>query len=114
MADDRLVRAEVSFGFPTDVRILLASDSVEAMKLMGDLTPDVVIVDIRSGNAGGFSLSRDMSQTDRLRAVPILMLLERKQDEWLAQQAGATGWALKPIETSELVGQTLDLIAAPA
>ena len=114
VSGDPLIREEASFGFPSGTEILLARDAREAMGSMKDVTPDVVVVDIQSGSAGGFSLAREMSQTARLADVPILMLLERMQDEWLARQAGAARSALKPIDTEEFVELTLGLIPAAA
>jgi DNA-binding response OmpR family regulator len=112
VSDDPLIRGEVEYGFPSDVEVLLARDSRGALALMADRAPDVVIVDIQTGSAGGFALAREMSQTDRLRGVPLLMLLERMQDEWLARQAGAAEAIVKPIETGELVGRAMALIAS--
>jgi hypothetical protein len=39
------------------------------------------------------------------------MLLERDQDAWLADQAGARLHMTKPVETSELVAEALRLAA---
>jgi DNA-binding response OmpR family regulator len=114
VSTDPLIREETLYGFPPDFAIHFATDSREAISVMSDLRPEAVIVDIQTGNAGGFSLARDMAQIPRLQDVPILMLLERSQDDWLARQAGAEKICLKPIETGELVDQTLELIAASA
>jgi DNA-binding response OmpR family regulator len=114
VSTDPLIREETSFGFPVDVEVLIAEDSRHALAMMRERPPDAVIVDIQTGNAGGFSLARDMDQVADLRAVPILMLLERSQDTWLARQAGAEDYRVKPIETGELVGHTLALITASA
>ena len=114
VSGDRLIREEASFGFPSGVEIYLAGDAREAVSSMEEMTPSVVVVDIQSGSAGGFALAREMSQIPRLASVPILFLLERTQDEWLARQAGAAGSVVKPIDTEELVELVLGLIPAAA
>ena len=109
VSDDPLIREEAAYGFPSDVRIELAGDAREAMAFMRETVPAVVIVEIQTGSAGGFSLAREMSHFPRLSAVPIGMLIERSQDRWLAQQAGARLLWIKPIETGDLVADVLSL-----
>ena len=114
VSDDPLVREEMTYGFPAGIRIELVADSREAMAVMSDARPSVVVVDIQTGSAGGFSLARDMSQHGRLKDVPICMLLERPQDEWLAKEAGASHFLIKPIGAPELVSVVLGLVLPAA
>lgn len=113
VTDDQRLRPEVEYGFPTDVSVHLAIDAREAWAFMREVTPIVVIVDIQTGSAGGFGLRRDMLANDRLEGVPLLMLLERAQDAWLAEQAGATRWLVKPVEIGEMVETALSLAPHP-
>ena len=114
VSDDPLIHEEARFGFPVDVDIHCSGDAREAVAWMKDVRPAVVVVDIQTGSAGGFSLAREMAQTARLRDVPICMLLEREQDRWLALQAGARLVRLKPIETGDLVSDVLQLARSAA
>ena len=109
---DEQVQEEVRFGFPTGVEVSLSSDAREAWEWMHDKTPSVAIVDIQTGSSGGFGLARDMAQDPKLAAVPILMLIERRQDEWLAEQAGAAYHCIKPVDADELVAEVLALAHA--
>jgi hypothetical protein len=52
-----------------------------------------------------------MAATERLREVPRLILLERRQDSWLAAQAGATSYRVMPITDQELVEEALALLS---
>jgi DNA-binding response OmpR family regulator len=114
VSDDPHIRDEVLYGFPDEVAVVIAEDSGSALDQMKVASPELVLVDIQTGNRGGFSLARDMAQLPSLRTVPIFMLLERTQDAWLARQAGATAHLVKPIETEELVRSVLDLIKRAA
>jgi DNA-binding response OmpR family regulator len=111
VSDDDQIRNEAGFAFPTGVEVVAVSDAREASVRMKTNVPDVLVVDIRTGSAGGFGLLRDMSQRATQHGIPVLMLLERAQDEWLARQAGATRIRLQPIEASDLVAETLSLIS---
>lgn len=109
---DEQVQEEVRFGFPRRVEVSILGDAREAWEWMHDKTPSVAVVDIQTGSAGGFGLARDMAQDPKLAAVPILMLIERRQDEWLAEQAGATSHRIKPVDADELVAEVLALAHA--
>jgi DNA-binding response OmpR family regulator len=114
VSDDPRFREEVLFAFPQDVKVTLARDAREAWSFMIDEVPSVVCVDIQSGSAGGFGLSRDMDATDRLSEVPRLVLIKRPQDAWLARQSGAHAYRVSPVETGELVATLLSLTRSPA
>lgn len=90
----------------------IAHDSKEAFAFMDAALPEVAILEIRSGNSGGVALAEDMAQREGSRDVPILMLLERPQDEWLARSAGAKATRVQPLEASDLVAETLALVAS--
>jgi DNA-binding response OmpR family regulator len=113
VSDDPSLREEVAYAFPSDVEVVVAEDSLEAVTAMRERQPVAVISEIRTGHEGGFSLGRHMSQDASLSEVPLFLLLERPQDEWLAGQAGAAAWRTLPVDTSELVRVTLELIADP-
>jgi DNA-binding response OmpR family regulator len=114
VTDDQHVRAEVVDAFPSDLLVKLAADSREASRLMERLTPALVIVDLRTGSAGGYGLVRDMAQDGRLNDVPVMMLLERPQDAWLAKTAGASLIRTKPISTEQLIRDARSLIPSAA
>jgi CheY-like chemotaxis protein len=105
---------EIAYAFPDDVAVLFAADAGEAMQLMSEIAPSVVATDIRTGNAGGYGLAREMAANERLREIPRLILLERQQDSWLARQAGATRYRVMPISGDDLVEEVLSLASKAA
>ena len=114
VSDDPVLREEFRYGFPQDIDVVITSDSRAALKQMRQQTPDVAVVEIRTGSAGGFGLARDMSQLLALQDVPILMLVEREQDRWLAETAGARKVLVQPVDAGEIVSSALALLPAPA
>lgn len=103
------MREHARLGFPSDVEVHLADDSRDAQRIVGGMVPDVVVADLLSGTAGGFNFARDLASDDRLRSVPVFILLDRDQDSWLARQAGARAIRTKPVHPDVLVAQTLAL-----
>lgn len=106
---DERVRDHARLGFPSDVDVHLADDSRDAQRIVDDVVPDVVVADLLTGTAGGFNFARDMASDERLRSVPVLILLDRDQDAWLARQAGARVHRTKPVHADVLVADTLSL-----
>jgi CheY-like chemotaxis protein len=107
VSDDVLVREQARWAFPTGVTVSFAVDSRDAWQQLQERAPSVVVVDMQTGNAGGYGLTRDMSEDERLARVPVVILLEREQDEWLARSSGATAYRTKPLAPGDLVREVL-------
>jgi DNA-binding response OmpR family regulator len=103
VTDDPSVRDELQFGLSTESEVLLAIDAREAKIKMSETVPLAVVVDLQTGSEGGFSLARDMADDQRLAQVPIILLLERPQDAWLAKQAGAAAYLVKPVDAPQVL-----------
>jgi DNA-binding response OmpR family regulator len=114
VSDDERLRSEVANGLSGHFSVRIAEDSRSASRLMSRFTPAVVIADIRTGSAGGSGLVRDMRQDGRLRDVPVLMLLERPQDAWLAKTSGADLVRTKPISIEQLLRDVASLGSSSA
>jgi len=72
--------------------------------------PDVVVADEIASRAGAFSLAKMLrGDTDPFRGA-IVILLERRQDVWLARWSGADAWFVKPVDPFELADRLLDLV----
>lgn len=110
VSDDPEVQRELRYAFPADIELEMADDAIPAWDRMKAITPGLVIASIRTGNAGGFALSRDMEMDPRLARIPRLLLLERAEDTWLAKEGGATKVRVAPFEASDLVADALDLL----
>lgn len=72
---------------------------------VGESTPDLVVLDQQIGNMGGMAASIDLhleAGAGRLPKVPVLMLLDRAADVYLAGQSYADGWLVKPLDAFRL------------
>jgi len=72
--------------------------------------PEIVVADEIASRAGAFALAKAL----RDDAVPftgvIVILLERKQDRWLARWSGADAWFVRPVDPFELADRVLELV----
>ena len=67
--------------------------------------PDLVITDSQVQNMGGFAVCLDLkleASADRLPPVPVLVLVDRRADVFLARRAGAEGFLVKPLDPIRL------------
>jgi DNA-binding response OmpR family regulator len=66
-----------------------------------DHNPDLVVVDLQMGNMGAMAVCMDLRlelSYGNLPYVPVLMLLDRRADVFLARRSGAEGWIVKPLD----------------
>lgn len=74
---------------------------------------DVVIVDLQVSTMGGMAVTRAVRAAHQLEGtprLPVVLLLDRAADAFLAGRAGADAWVLKPFTAGELraaVGRAL-------
>jgi DNA-binding NarL/FixJ family response regulator len=82
-----------------------AADGLEAVKLVGELRPDVVLMDIRMPELDGIEATRQVSElsTDE-QPVRVLMLTTFDLNEYVyeALRAGASGFLLKDVPPEQL------------
>jgi DNA-binding response OmpR family regulator len=67
--------------------------------------PDLAILDLQVGTMGGMAVTMSLRLDESgglLPHVPVLMLLDRAADVFLAQRSGAEGWLIKPLDPLRL------------
>lgn len=67
--------------------------------------PDLVITDSQVQAMGGFAVCLDLKLEEsggRLPRIPVLVLLDRRADVFLARRAGAEGFLVKPLDPLRL------------
>jgi DNA-binding response OmpR family regulator len=72
---------------------------------VAELRPDLVVLDLQTGSMGGMAACLDLRLEEgagRLPRVPVLMLLDRRPDVFLARRSSADGWVLKPLDPVRL------------
>ena len=79
-------------------------------------TPDIAILDMQSGSMGGIAVAMDLRHDESsgaLAHVPVLMLLDREADVFLARRSGADSWLIKPLDALSLK-RGVDAVSNPA
>ena len=101
LVDDRLSVSRVRRG-------------VDVVPAIVELQPALVMLDLQIGNMGGMAACvgiRHEQGMDRIGPLPVLMLLDRAADVFLAQRSQADGWLIKPLDAFRIRRATEALLA---
>ena len=82
-----------------------AADGFDAVRLVANLVPDVVLMDIRMPHCNGLEATRRIVADARLAQVKIIILTTFDLDEYIfeALRAGASGFLVKDTEPIDLI-----------
>ena len=94
--------------------VLLAKDGVDALRLLQDTVPDVMLVDIEMPRMDGFDLTKNVRGTPRLASTPIIMITSRTADKHRnhAMSLGVEVFLGKPYPEDELLRHVAGFVAA--
>ncbi len=104
--DDQLVRVGLRaiLDGESDLRVVgEATDGNEAVALAAELSPSVVVMDIRMPNLDGLTATQQIMATPDPPRVLVLTTFELDEYVYAALQAGAAGFVLKRVPPSELI-----------
>ncbi len=90
-------------GPDTEVRRLRAG--AEVLPAVAARAPDLVVLDLQIGNMGGMATCMTLrleQGAGRAPQFPVLMLLDRSADLFLARRSMADGWLVKPLDAFRL------------
>jgi DNA-binding response OmpR family regulator len=84
-----------------DVTLRSVRAGIDVLPAVQRALPDLVILDLQIGNMGGMATCLNLRLEEgagRIDPVPVLMLLDRRPDVFLARRADADGWLVKPLD----------------
>ena len=87
----------------TEVRWVRRGEDVR--EEMNRQPADLVIADMQIGAMGGIAVALDLdleADAGRLESRPVLLLLDRRPDVFMARRSRADGWLLKPLDPIRL------------
>src|SRR6266403_1310790 len=95
-------------------RVLTAKDGIDALELIKDTLPAVMLVDIEMPRMAGFELTRTVRGDQRTRGIPIIVISSRTAEKHRDQatQLGVNAFLGKPYQESELLEQVMKYLPA--
>jgi DNA-binding response OmpR family regulator len=95
-----------------ELRFLAAANGDRGTKAALRHRPQIVVADELASRAGAFALSKTLRDDADPFTGAIVILLERRQDAWLARWSGADAWFVKPADPFEVADRLLELVEA--
>jgi chemosensory pili system protein ChpA (sensor histidine kinase/response regulator) len=85
--------------------VIVAKDGIEAISLLQERRPDVMLLDIEMPRMDGFEVARQVRHDDRLRDLPIVMISSRtgEKHRLRAAEFGVNNFLGKPFQENELL-----------
>jgi DNA-binding response OmpR family regulator len=106
VADEPWVRNEVHATLTTPgFELLDHQDSASAAETAIAEDVDVLVVDLQVGAMGGMAITRSVREatgSSEAPGLPVVLLLDRSADSFLARRAGAAAWLTKPFTSHQL------------
>ena len=117
--DDRALAELVTFHFDrAGYHVTRTSDGEEALLLVAEQKPDLVILDWMIEGVSGIEVCRRLRRREATAALPIIMLTARgeEEDRIRGLETGADDYLTKPFSPKELVARAAALMrrAQPA
>jgi DNA-binding NarL/FixJ family response regulator len=106
--DEQLIRAGLRLILESESDIEVVGEAAngrEAVDLVGELDPDVVLMDIQMPEMNGLEATRQIAALGRTETSRVLILTTFEMDEYVyeALRAGASGFLLKRTPAADLI-----------
>ncbi len=106
--DEAAQREVLSYNFEAEgFRVAQAGNGEEALLLVDEIAPDVIVLDWMLPNVSGIEVCRRLKSRPETRGVPIIMLSARSEevDRVRGLDTGADDYVIKPYSLVELVAR---------
>ncbi len=87
------------------MRVMTARDGVDALAILQDQVPDIILLDIEMPRMDGYEVAARVRADERLRRVPIVMITSRVGEKHRARaiELGVDDYLGKPYQESQLL-----------
>jgi DNA-binding response OmpR family regulator len=84
--------------------IVKARSGDEALRVAGELVPDLAVLDVMMPGLDGYDVTRELRRRERTSEMPIILLTARAQEADIARgmAAGADDYVRKPFDAKDL------------
>ena len=88
-------------------RVAVAKDGIDAIEILQDTTPDMILLDIEMPRMDGFEVATQVRHNKRLKHIPIIMITSRTGEKHRerALEVGVNDYMGKPFQEQELLNK---------
>jgi chemosensory pili system protein ChpA (sensor histidine kinase/response regulator) len=98
--------------------VVTAKDGVDALQILTEQTPDVILLDIEMPRMDGFEFTKAMKDDPKIAHIPIIMITSRTAEKHRnrAAELGVDMYLGKPYQEDDLLRNLREMLslAAPA
>ena len=94
---------------------VVAKDGVDALEILQEMTPDLMLLDIEMPRLDGFEVATQVRHNTRLQNLPIIMITSRtgEKHKERAYEIGVNGYMGKPFQETQLLTLIEELLEKP-
>jgi len=94
-------------------QVLLARNGTEAMQLLNEQTPDLVILDIMMPDVDGYQICQYIKSDNKLKSTKVIFLSAKSKQSDIVKglELGADAYMTKPFANKALLEKVKELIA---
>jgi DNA-binding response OmpR family regulator len=93
-------------------KVFIARDGAEAIEIVGNSIPDIILLDIMMPNVDGYQVLNYLKESETLRKIKVIFLSAKNKssDIELGLQLGADKYISKPFSVKNLVKEVKELL----
>ncbi|MFU8834266.1 MAG: phosphate regulon transcriptional regulator PhoB [Roseovarius sp.] len=106
--DEPAQREVLGYNLEADgFRVLTACNGEEALMMVAEMPPDIIVLDWMMPNVSGIEVCRQLKTRSETRGIPIIMLSARSEevDRVRGLETGADDYVIKPYSLVELMAR---------
>ena len=94
--------------------VMVAKDGIDALEVLQDRLPDVILSDVEMPRMDGFELLKNLKAEPKYRSIPVVMITSRTADKHKSTglSLGANVYLGKPYKEDELLGHIESFLKA--
>ena len=95
-------------------QVATATDGMNALEQLGEITPDVMLLDVEMPRMDGFELTKNIRRNPRMKQFPIIMITSRTADKHrdYAMELGVNAYLGKPYQEDDLLSRIAAFVEA--
>lgn len=92
--------------------VYIARDGIEAVELLADVMPDIMLTDLEMPRMNGIELTAHVRSKRQSKDLPIIMITSRttQKHRKMAEDAGVNFYIAKPVREDDLLSKIHDLL----